>query len=92
MELNNVKSFSDWDSWKQTMAKAINLGETVGFSEETIKKIGFRIGNFLSANVDPENREHRLLHELWKVGDDSERMVLTKMLVKMVQAEDMKPH
>ncbi len=88
MEINNIHSFTDWDRWKETLEKAVNLGETVGLSENTIEKIGVKVGNMLSANVDPENKEQRLLQELWRVGDDSDRRVLSKMLVKMVQTDN----
>lgn len=87
MEINKVDTFEDWNKWKKTIGKAVNLGEAMGLSEETVEKVGFRIGNVLSASVDPENREHRLLQELWRAGDDSDRKVLTKMIVKMVQTE-----
>ncbi len=87
MEINKIESFTDWDKWKNTLSKAVNLGESVGMSENTIENIGVKIGNFLSANVDPENREQRLLQELWRVGDDNDRKTLSKMLVKMVQTQ-----
>jgi len=57
----------------------------VGLSDSSIEKIGVQIGNILSASIDPENREQRLLQELWKVGDHEERTILTRMLIKMLQ-------
>jgi len=89
MELKNIDSFNDWEKWKKTLAKAVNIGEAVGLSEETIDKIGYRIGNILSATVDPENREQRVLQELWKVGDENDRKTLSKVIVKMVQNDNM---
>lgn len=88
MEINKIESFTDWDKWKKTLSTAVNLGEAVGMSEKTVEKIGFRIGNILSAAVDPENREQRVLQELWKSGDDADRKALSKMIVKMVQTDD----
>lgn len=88
MEINKVDNFTDWDKWKRTIADAVNLGQTVGLSEKTIDGIGYRIGNILAASVDPENREHRLLQELWKVGDENDRRTLAKMIVKMAEADD----
>jgi hypothetical protein len=87
MEINQSETFSHWENWKGTLAKAVSLAEMVGMSEETIDKIALKIGNMLSASVDPENREQRLLQELWKVGDDSDRAVLAKLLVKMLQTD-----
>lgn len=88
MELNNIENFSDWDKWKSNIAKAVNIGEAVGLSEKSVEKIGFRLGNVLSAAVDPENREQRVLQELWRAGDENDRKTLTKMIVKMSQTDD----
>lgn len=87
MEFNQSETFTHWENWKGTLAKAISLAEMVGMSEKTIVKIASKIGMILSAKVDPENREQRLLQELWKVGDNSDREVLAKLLVKMLQAD-----
>jgi len=70
------------------MSNAVNLGEAVGLSDESIEKIAFRIGNVLSATVDPENKEQRVLQELWKAGDDDERKTLSRMIVRMLKVDD----
>ena len=31
-----VEQFSDWDKWKDSLRKAIELGQKIGFEEETI--------------------------------------------------------
>jgi len=87
MEFNQSETFSHWERWKDTLAKTISLAETAGMSEKTIDTIALRVGNILSARVDPENREQRLLQELWRVGDDHERAVLAKLIVNMLQTE-----
>ena len=87
MEINNTEAFTEWEKWKGTLAKAVSLAEIVGLSETTIEKIGLKMGNILSASVDPENREQRLIQELWKVGDDKDRAVLTKLLVRIIQTD-----
>ncbi|HYE08696.1 MAG TPA: DUF3243 domain-containing protein [Patescibacteria group bacterium] len=87
MDLKNVDTLSHWDKWKEALGKAVNVGEKMGLSENTIDNIGTKVGDFLSANVDPENREQRVLQELWRSGDDHDRKTLTKMLVNMVQKE-----
>jgi len=87
MEINESESFSHWEKWKGTLAKAVSLAEMVGMSEKTIDKIALKIGTALSAKVDPENREQRLLQELWKVGDDKDRAVLAKLVVKMLETD-----
>lgn len=88
MEFKHNETINEWSKWKEAIAKVVNLGEKVGLSDETINKIGFRIGNFLSDKVDPENREQRLLQELWRSGDDDDRKALTRMIANMVQSSD----
>ena len=87
MEINRTDAFTEWANWKNTLNKAVNLGESVGMSENSIENIAVKIGNFLAARVDPENREQRLLQELWKVGDDDDRKILSKLIVKMVETD-----
>lgn len=87
MDLKNVDMISDWDKWKQTLGSAVNIGQKLGMSENTIDNIGTKVGDLLNANVDPENREQRVLQELWRSGDDHDRKTLTKMLVNMVQKD-----
>jgi len=88
MDLKNSETLSDWDKWKKTLSKSVGLGEMVGLSEDTISNLGVKVGNFLSASVDPENREQRVLQELWKAGDDGDRKALSKMITKMVQNDN----
>lgn len=87
VEFNETEAVTDWDKWKSTLAKAVNIGEAIGMSDETIEKVGYRVGSILSAVVDPENREQRVLQELWKAGDDQDRRYLAKMIVKMVETD-----
>lgn len=83
----NVDRLKDWEKWKETLGKAVNLGTTVGMNESTINSIAFKIGNMLTAAVDPENREERLLQQLWKIGDEEERKVLARLIVKLVELD-----
>lgn len=87
MDLKNVDTLSHWDKWKTSLGDAVNLGQKVGLSENTIDNIATKVGGILSANVDPENREQRVLQELWRSGDDQDRKTLAKMLVNMVQKD-----
>jgi len=87
MNLKNSETLSDWNKWKSTLSKAINFGQTIGLSEGAIDKIALKIGNILTATIDPENKEERLLQELWKVGDDKDRKVLSKLIVKMIEID-----
>jgi len=87
MDLENVKMIEDFEKWKDTLHKTIHVSEKLGMSEDTVTDIGKKIGDFLMKNVDPENREQRLLKQLWETGTQEERHSLAHMLVKMVEKE-----
>ncbi|HPF44797.1 MAG TPA: DUF3243 domain-containing protein [Syntrophomonadaceae bacterium] len=87
MELNQSETFSHWEQWKKTLAKTVSVAETVGMSEKSIDKIALKIGDILTDKVDPENREQRLLQELWRSGDENDRAVLARLIVDMVKTD-----
>jgi hypothetical protein len=73
-----------FDKWKQFLAERVNQAERAGMSEETISKLAFQIGEFLADKVDPENKEERILKDLWDVGSEEERRTLARLMVKIV--------
>jgi hypothetical protein len=78
-----METNKNWHSWKKTLGKAVDTGETAGLSDKTINNIAEKAGTFLSNNVNPANDEERLLKELWDAADDSDRKVLAKLVVKI---------
>lgn len=85
MDLESVKTLEDWEKWKNVLHKAVNIGDIAGISEETMSKLAKTIGTFLAKTIDPENREERLLKELWDVADKEDRLVLAKLIIRLVQ-------
>jgi len=79
-----LKSF---DKWKQFLGERVNMAEHAGMSEETVAKLAYQIGEFLADKIDPENKEERILKDLWDAGDDQEQKVLARLMVKMVAKE-----
>lgn len=73
-----------FDRWKQFLNERIDRAEQVGMKEETINKLAFQIGEFLADKVDPENKEERVLKELWDVADEQEKRTIAKLMVKLV--------
>lgn len=74
-----------WDRWKDNLNSLVQTGEKIGLSQNTVSDIGYHVGNLLSANKEPENREEKVLKDLWDAGDDDDRQALSKMIVKMVE-------
>lgn len=78
-----MDTFQNWHSWKKLLGKSVDLGETIGMSDDTINSVAEKIGTFLANNVDPRNDEERLLKDLWDAADESERKSLAKLMVKI---------
>jgi len=74
-----------WNTWKKTLGKAVKAAEIVGISDDTVDKFAYRLGDFFANNLDPANREQRLLKELWEVGEESEKKALAKMITRLVE-------
>jgi hypothetical protein len=90
MDLKNISILKDWDKWTETVGKTVNFSESLGINEVSIDFIAYQIGKILTAVVDPENREERLLQQLWKVGNAEERKNLARLIVKLSKAEQLK--
>lgn len=90
MDLKNISILKDWDKWTETLGKTVSFSESLGINEGSIDFIAYQIGKILTAVVDPENREERLLQQLWKVGNAKERKNLAKLIVKLSKAEQLK--
>ena len=79
-----MEIMDNWQDWKKTLGKAVDLGETVGMSDKTITSISEKVGTYLSNYVSPHNDEERLLKEMWDAADEDDRKVLAKIVVKIV--------
>ncbi|MFK7694039.1 DUF3243 domain-containing protein [Paenibacillus sp. HJGM_3] len=77
-----LKSF---ERWKEFLAERVEQAHRAGMSDETISKLAFQIGEFLSDKIDPENKEERILKELWDVADEDEKRMIARLMVKMVK-------
>jgi nuclear transport factor 2 (NTF2) superfamily protein len=74
----------NFERWKEFLGERVEQAKKTGMSEETIANLAVQIGEFLSDKVDPENKEERLLKELWDAADDQERKTLARLVVKLV--------
>ncbi|WP_019532602.1 DUF3243 domain-containing protein [Paenibacillus ginsengihumi] len=74
-----------FDRWKQFLGERVKQAEQAGMNEHTISEMAFQIGEFLADKVDPENKEERVLKELWDVADEQERKVMASIMVKLAK-------
>lgn len=75
------------EKWKETLSKAVNVGENMGMSDNTINNIAEKVGTILANNVEPQNDDEKLLKELWNVANEHDKHVLAKLVVKMSKNE-----
>ncbi|MBE3553536.1 MAG: DUF3243 domain-containing protein [Thermicanus sp.] len=74
-----------FDQWKSFLHDRVEQAKAAGMSQDTIANLASHIGDYLSKEVDPKNREERLLSEMWKAADEEEQKALANVMVKMVQ-------
>ncbi|MDF2961748.1 MAG: hypothetical protein K0S39_3483 [Paenibacillus sp.] len=73
-----------FDRWKEFLNERVQQAEQAGMKDETINKLAVQIGEFLADKVDPENKEERVLKELWDVADQNEKQTIARLMVKLV--------
>jgi hypothetical protein len=73
----------DWEVWRNNLRRAVNVGKTVGMSEDEIEDLATQIGDFLAEKVCPATPEEELLKEMWNVAEPEERKVIAGLMVKM---------
>lgn len=78
-----MEIMDNWNDWKKTLGKAVDIGEAVGMSDKTINNIAEKVGTYLLNNVAPHNNQERLLKEMWDAASEDERQILAKLVVKI---------
>ena len=77
----------DWDTWTDTLKQAITAGKGYGVSDEEIKEIALRLGDFLAEKVCPETKEEELIRKMWTAASVDERKTLVSIFFKMLEAD-----
>ena len=75
---------ASFEEFKAYLSKRVDLAKKIGLNEEQLALSAEKIGDYLSNHVEPQNREEKLLQELWRAGNKEERHMLAHMLVKLV--------
>lgn len=79
---------NDWKTWRETLSDNISRARSLGVSEEIIKSMAVKVGNYLSENVCPGTKEEQVLKDLWDVGTPEERKCLASMIFKSVSGTE----
>ncbi len=83
--LSAMDFVKDWDTWRGTLKEAIAEAHRFGVSEETIKNLGVKVGDFLAKKVCPATKEEELLKEMWDIATPEERKTIATLIFKMVK-------
>jgi hypothetical protein len=75
----------DWDTWRATLKEAIGEARKFGVSDEVIRDLGVKVGDFLAKKVCPATKEEELLKEMWDVATPEERKTIATLIFKMVK-------
>lgn len=79
--MSATESFEDWKGFLQ---KRVNQARALGMDDNTIAEIAAELGDYLAQDVDPENKEERLLQQMWTASSEEEQQTLASIMVKLV--------
>jgi len=80
-----METESGWQAWKNMLGKIVNVAESVGISGGRVNDAAYRVGNYFADNFDPDNREQRVLKELWDEADEEQKQVLATLMIRVVE-------
>ena len=86
--INAMDFVKDWAQWRGNLKEAIERGREFGLSEDMIRKLSVKVGDFLANRVCPATPEEQLMKEMWEVATPDERKTLASLMFKIV---DKKP-
>lgn len=75
----------NFEQWKSFLNERVQQAEAAGMNKDAIVDAAYQIGDYLAEDIDPKNREQRVLQELWKVGDENQQKTLAELMVKLVK-------
>lgn len=75
----------NFSTWKEFLANRIDQAKDVGMSSDTITNMAKQVGDYLSENIEPENKEERVLKELWSAASEDEQRAIASTMIKLVQ-------
>lgn len=75
----------NFSTWKEFLSNKVDAAKDQGMSDQLITTFAQHVGDYLSEHVTPENKEERVLQELWKVASEEEQRAIASTMVKLVQ-------
>lgn len=75
----------NFSNWKQFLADRVDAAEDHGMSNEKMTSVAQHVGDYLSKHVTPENKEEKVLKELWDAASEDEQRAIASTMIKLVQ-------
>lgn len=85
MCINALDFTQDWASWRDTLKEAIATARGMGISDEEIKDIAVRLGDFLAEKVCAATKEEELIRDMWSVASPEERKVIAQVIFRTLE-------
>ena len=83
--INAMDFVKDWASWRGHLQDAIKRGRDFGMSDEMIKNLSVKVGDFFAKKICPATPEEQLMKEMWEVATPDERKTLATLMFKLVE-------
>jgi len=77
----------NFSTWKEFLSNKIDQAQDHGMSNQAITNVAQHVGDYLSHHVEPENKEERVLQELWNAASKEEQEAIASTMVKLVQKQ-----
>ncbi len=77
----------NFSTWKEFLSNKIDQAKDHGMSNQAITNIAQHVGDYLSQHVEPENKEERVLQELWNAASPEEQKAIASTMMKLVQKQ-----
>ncbi|WP_066193684.1 MULTISPECIES: DUF3243 domain-containing protein [Gracilibacillus] len=78
---------NNFESWKDFLGDRLQEAQGNGMSNKAISEFAFDIGNYLSTEVQAQNEQEQILHDLWNAADEKEQHAIANIMVKLVQEQ-----
>ncbi|MDW5564020.1 MAG: DUF3243 family protein [Methanomassiliicoccus sp.] len=85
MCINALDFTKDWTTWRETLQDAIAAARGLGISDDEIKDMALRLGDFLAEKVCPATKEEELIKDMWAVAEPEERKVIANVIFRMLE-------
>jgi sulfur relay (sulfurtransferase) DsrC/TusE family protein len=82
--LDSMDFVKDWQTWRETLHEAIAGAKKFGLSDDVVKDMSVKVGDFLAEKVCPATKEEQLLKEMWDVATPEERRTIAALMLKLV--------